>query len=220
MNNIDLKTILEKHKMWLNDEDGGEMADLRGAGYRFPPTSAGSCRSRAEQTWRFPWTGTASGSPRTANAARFAARAETCSPCGSEAASGASAKTAPGKSPQRWRENNERNHAHRPRSVAGGTEIRHRRTRRLTIPPEGMVLKPGKLYLGRTVERTRTDKFIPMLEGRSSVGRLGMGIHVTAGFGDIGFDGPWTLEITVTEPLRIYPLVEIAQIYYHWRELT
>lgn len=89
------------------------------------------------------------------------------------------------------------------------------RTRRLTIPPEGMVLKPGKLYLGRTVERTRTDKFIPMLEGRSSVGRLGMGIHVTAGFGDIGFDGPWTLEITVTEPLRIYPMVEIAQIYFH-----
>ena len=89
------------------------------------------------------------------------------------------------------------------------------RTRRLTIPPEGMVLKPGKLYLGRTLERTRTDKFVPMLEGRSSVGRLGMGIHVTAGFGDIGFDGPWTLEITVTEPLRIYPMVEIAQIYFH-----
>lgn len=54
-----------------------------------------------------------------------------------------------------------------------------------------------------------------MLEGRSSIGRLGMSIHVTAGFGDIGFDGYWTLEITVTQPTIIYPDIEICQIYYH-----
>ncbi len=54
-----------------------------------------------------------------------------------------------------------------------------------------------------------------MLEGRSSIGRLGMFIHVTAGFGDVGFSGFWTLEIFVIQPLRIYPGVEICQIYYH-----
>ncbi len=54
-----------------------------------------------------------------------------------------------------------------------------------------------------------------MLEGRSSVGRLGLFIHVTAGFGDVGFAGYWTLEIFCVQPIRIYPNVEICQIYYH-----
>jgi len=85
----------------------------------------------------------------------------------------------------------------------------------IKIPPEGFVLQPGVLYLGRTFERTQTDSFVPMLEGRSSVGRLGIFIHVTAGFGDIGFDGYWTLEIQCVQPVRIYPMVDIAQIYYH-----
>jgi dCTP deaminase len=85
----------------------------------------------------------------------------------------------------------------------------------LTIPSEGLLLEPNKLYLGRTVEYTKTLDFIPMLEGRSSIGRLGMFIDVTAGFGDVGFEGFWTLEIFVIQPLRIYPDVEICQIYYH-----
>ena len=54
-----------------------------------------------------------------------------------------------------------------------------------------------------------------MLEGRSSVGRLGMFVHVTAGFGDVGFQGYWTLEIICVQPIRIYAGVEICQIYYH-----
>ena len=82
------------------------------------------------------------------------------------------------------------------------------------IPESGYVLKPGILYIGRTVERTSSDKFIPMINGRSSGGRLGLSIHVCAGFGDIGFDGTWTLEITVVEPLIIYPNTEIAQVCY------
>ncbi len=85
----------------------------------------------------------------------------------------------------------------------------------LTIPESGLRLDPGKLYLGRTLEYTRTDGLVPMLEGRSSVGRLGMFVHVTAGFGDVGFNGYWTLEIFVVQPLVIYPRVEICQIYYH-----
>jgi dCTP deaminase len=85
----------------------------------------------------------------------------------------------------------------------------------LTIPPEGLLLETNKLYLGRTIEHTRTEKLVPMLEGRSSVGRLGLFIHVTAGFGDVGFSGFWTLEIFCVQPIRIYPDVEICQIYYH-----
>lgn len=86
---------------------------------------------------------------------------------------------------------------------------------RLTIPEEGLLLEPGKLYLGRTVEFTKTDNCVPMLEGRSSIGRLGLFIHVTAGFGDVGFSGYWTLEIFCVQPIRIYPGVEVCQIYYH-----
>ena len=85
----------------------------------------------------------------------------------------------------------------------------------LTIPETGLVLEPNKLYLGRTNEFTKTDRFVPMLEGRSSIGRLGLFIHVTAGFGDVGFSGYWTLEIVCVQPIRIYPNVEICQIYYH-----
>lgn len=85
----------------------------------------------------------------------------------------------------------------------------------LMIPEEGLVLEPGKLYLGRTIEHTRTENYVPMLEGRSSIGRLGLYIHVTAGFGDVGFSGFWTLEIHCVEPIRIYAGVEICQIYYH-----
>ena len=71
------------------------------------------------------------------------------------------------------------------------------------------------VYLGRTVEYTKTLNHVPMLEGRSSIGRLGIYIHVTAGFGDVGFSGYWTLEISCIQPVRIYPNVEICQIFYH-----
>jgi dCTP deaminase len=88
-------------------------------------------------------------------------------------------------------------------------------TESLTIPDSGIVLEPNKLYLGRTNEFTATDYYIPMLEGRSSTGRLGLFIHVTAGFGDVGFKGYWTLEMFCIEPIKIYPNVDICQIYYH-----
>lgn len=92
---------------------------------------------------------------------------------------------------------------------------KHNEADRLVIPPEGLILEPGRLYLGRTAEYTRTDRLVPMLEGRSSVGRLGLSVHATAGFGDVGFEGYWTLEISCVQPVRIYPAVEICQIYYH-----
>ena len=88
-------------------------------------------------------------------------------------------------------------------------------TERLVIPPEGFVLEPQKLYLGRTIEYTETRNFVPMLEGRSSIGRLGLSVHITAGFGDVGFRGYWTLEICAIQPVRIYEGVEICQVFYH-----
>ena len=87
--------------------------------------------------------------------------------------------------------------------------------KQVIIPESGLLLEPGKLYLGRTIEYTETHETVPMLEGRSSVGRLGLCIHVTAGFGDIGFKGFWTLEIFCVQPIIIYPFFEICQIYYH-----
>jgi len=87
--------------------------------------------------------------------------------------------------------------------------------KKITIPQEGMVLQPGSLYLGRTIEYTKTSTCVPMLEGRSSVGRLGLFIHITAGFGDVGFSGFWTLEMFCVQPIRIYSGVELCQIFYH-----
>lgn len=82
------------------------------------------------------------------------------------------------------------------------------------IPETGVCLQPGTLYLGRTVERTQTNHYVPIIDGRSSNGRLGIVIHATAGFGDIGFDGTWTLEIFVIHPTIIYPYMEIGQVSF------
>lgn len=82
------------------------------------------------------------------------------------------------------------------------------------IPEEGFILLPNTLYLGSTKETIGSDKFISAIDGRSSIGRLGMQIHLTAGFGDIGFHGTYTLEIAVVQPVRIYPGYPIAQVYF------
>jgi dCTP deaminase len=89
------------------------------------------------------------------------------------------------------------------------------RFRRISIPPEGLILSPSQLYLGRTVERTETHKLVPMLEGRSSLARLGLFVHVSSGFGDVGFCGYWTLEMFAVQPVRIYPGIKICQVFYH-----
>ena len=86
---------------------------------------------------------------------------------------------------------------------------------KIIIPENGYLLEPGQLYLGRTVERTHTDFYVPILSGRSSTGRLGINVHATAGYGDIGFNGYWTLEIFVILPIVIYPGAEICQVYFN-----
>jgi dCTP deaminase len=82
------------------------------------------------------------------------------------------------------------------------------------ITADGFVLQPDMLYLGVTQEYTETHKHVPFLEGKSSVGRLGIDIHATAGKGDVGFCNFWTLEISVKMPVRVYAGMPIGQLIY------
>lgn len=87
-------------------------------------------------------------------------------------------------------------------------------THAFKIPEDGLILWPGILYLGRTIEVIGSNSFVPIVEGRSSVGRLGVHVHVTAGFCDLGFRGSITLEIHCLHPIKIYPGVPICQAYF------
>ncbi len=84
----------------------------------------------------------------------------------------------------------------------------------IKIPDKGFILKPNELYLGVTEEYTETHRFVPFLEGKSSIGRLGIDIHATAGKGDVGFCNHWTLELSVKRPVRIYAGMPIGQLIY------
>jgi len=88
------------------------------------------------------------------------------------------------------------------------------RYRRIEIPSEGFTLQPNQLYLARTVEYTETRGIVPMIQGRSSLGRLGLFINPGGSVGDAGYCGTWTLEMHCVQPVRIYPNMEVAQIYY------
>ena len=91
---------------------------------------------------------------------------------------------------------------------------KHNEITHFEIPEEGYVLHPGLLYLGVTKEYTETHTHVPFLEGKSSTGRLGIDIHATAGKGDVGFCGNWTLEISCKIPVRIYAGMPIGQLIY------
>jgi dCTP deaminase len=93
--------------------------------------------------------------------------------------------------------------AHQPNAIA-----------EFTIGPDGYVLQPGELYLGHTLEEVGSNIFVPLLFGRSSVGRLGLFVEITAPIGDIGFHGQWTLMLTPIRPLRVYAGMRIGQIMF------
>jgi dCTP deaminase len=82
------------------------------------------------------------------------------------------------------------------------------------IPDDGFVLEPGKLYLGHTLEKMGSSIFVPILGGRSSTGRLGLFVHITAPLGDIGYFGQWTLQFRATVPVRIYYKQKIGQMIF------
>lgn len=90
----------------------------------------------------------------------------------------------------------------------------HNQIKEIIIPPEGIVVQPGTIYLGVTEEYTESHAHVPFLEGKSSVGRLGIDIHATAGKGDVGFCNTWTLEISAIQPVRIYAGMPIGQLIY------
>ncbi len=91
---------------------------------------------------------------------------------------------------------------------------KHNKIEYFDIPDEGYILEPHKFYLGVTLEYTETHAHVPFLEGKSSTGRLGIDIHATAGKGDVGFCGNWTLEISCKQPVRVYHGMPIGQLIY------
>jgi len=88
------------------------------------------------------------------------------------------------------------------------------RYRRIEIPDDGLTLQPGQLYLGRTVEHTETRNLVPMIQGRSSLGRLGWFLNPGGSMGHAGYCGTWTLEMHCVQPVRIYPGIQVCQIFY------
>jgi dCTP deaminase len=90
----------------------------------------------------------------------------------------------------------------------------HNEVDHFDIPDDGLILLPHRLYLGVTQEYTETHRHVPFLEGKSSIGRLGIDIHATAGKGDVGFCNTWTLEISVKQPVRVYHGMPIGQLIY------
>lgn len=88
--------------------------------------------------------------------------------------------------------------------------------RKIRIPEEGYVLQPRKLYLGHTVETIGSSEFVTSLIGRSSLGRLGLFLQITADLGQLGSAHSWTLELKVVQPLRVYPNMKIGQVSF-WK---
>ncbi|MFE5142963.1 deoxycytidine deaminase [Streptomyces fagopyri] len=90
------------------------------------------------------------------------------------------------------------------------------RTRTIDLADDGFVLQPGTVYLGTTVETIGSKDFVTSLIGRSSLGRLGCFLQISADLGQLGAVHRWTLEITVVQPLRIYPGMRVGQVSF-WR---
>lgn len=89
-------------------------------------------------------------------------------------------------------------------------------TKEIKIPDSGYILQPGKIYLGVTVERIGSTKFVPSLIGRSSLGRLGLFLQITADLGHIGTSHHWTLELKCVQPLKVYSHMRIGQVSF-WK---
>ncbi len=88
----------------------------------------------------------------------------------------------------------------------------------IIIPKSGFILRPNRLYLGHTIEEMGSDFFVPTMQARSSVGRLGLYIYLNSGLGDIGFKRQWTLELHVIHPLKVYPGMKVGQMLF-WKPI-
>lgn len=105
-------------------------------------------------------------------------------------------------------------HDDNPRPLDCAADPKDRFVRAVEWTDGSVLLEPRSFYLASTIEKTWTDSYVPMIEGRSSLARLGISIHQTAGFGDIGFSGVWTLEITVAKPIFVYDRMKLCQVYF------
>jgi dCTP deaminase len=90
------------------------------------------------------------------------------------------------------------------------------RSREIEIPDEGFLLLPRHLYLGCTLEEIGSNEYVPTLMGRSSLGRLGLFLQITADLGQLGTNHAWTLELKVVQPLVVYPRMVIGQVCF-WK---
>ena len=90
------------------------------------------------------------------------------------------------------------------------------KTKKIVIPKKGYKIKPGKVYLGVTHEKIGSHKYVPSLIGRSSLGRLGLFLQITADLGHLGTNHHWTLELKCVQPLIVYPLMRIGQLSF-WK---
>jgi len=83
------------------------------------------------------------------------------------------------------------------------------------VSDKGFLLRPGEFYLGVTHEVIGSRRYVPFMDGKSSVGRLGILVHVTAGRGDVGFINHWTMEIATFKPVIVYPGMPIGQFTFY-----
>lgn len=89
-------------------------------------------------------------------------------------------------------------------------------TRRFQIPTEGILLKPSRLYLFNTEETMGSTRYVPIIRGRSSIGRLGLFIDITADLIDLGSINQWTLQLHCVQPVRVKPGMLIGQVTF-WK---
>ena len=92
---------------------------------------------------------------------------------------------------------------------------RKNEVRKFKMPETGWLLKPGIGYLAHTVERICVQDLVPIVDGKSSIGRLFVAVHITAGYGDPGYDGQYTLEMTAIHPTWVIPGMRICQMRFH-----
>lgn len=93
---------------------------------------------------------------------------------------------------------------------------RENETLTVEIPPEGLILDPEVLYLGHTEEVMGSEEYVPIIRGRSSIGRIGLFVHITADLIDIGSINQWTLQMHCVQPTRIYAGMLIGQVTF-WK---
>ena len=86
------------------------------------------------------------------------------------------------------------------------------------ISDNGLILYPDKIYVARSNEWTETENLVPMMSGRSSLGRLGLHVHCSAGMGSIGYKGYWHLGVRPSVPVKVYENMKVCQIYYFTTE--